>query len=213
MIPAVVLFRDWKHYDKRTKIYRWITWVVLVVWFSATFGVGWTMWMDFSQKEKSPSFAFYLNNTRLIRDSVITLPWTNGVLELQITIVNDGNISADGFNAEVVFPNELPLVSTTGWEKTDTLLITGNSLKSIKSQRFFCAGGTTIRPDNLVPLPPISLDCSHLESVKFSIDVFASTKNTGGFKTWDYVRFQRGINEAYLEKGVPGGTWFGIFPK
>src|SRR5947209_5707369 len=103
LLPAAIHYRNWKYADKRTKVHRWVTKVLLALWVLAGAGVTWATWKGFSRKERSPSFGLYLNGLRLSRDCQIALPSTNGIQQMSFTVLNDGNLPADGLSVEVCF--------------------------------------------------------------------------------------------------------------
>jgi hypothetical protein len=181
LLPAAIEYRNWKHHDKRTKLHRWTTGFLLILWIASAAGISWVMYRDISRIEKSPAFAFYLNNSRCNPGKVFTLPLTNTVQHLQLAVENVGNFPADGLIFFLEIRKEFVMPSLPGWDESrNAPTNSGNEIVFYESNTKSLSvnmGQPLLAEGDFFVCPPLNIQWTNNQPVAFNMNISAVGKN------------------------------------
>lgn len=202
MLPAAIEYRNWKYHDRRTKVHRCITAVLLTLWIFSAFGVSWAMYKDISRKEKLPAFTFYLNGLLLGKDTCITLPLTNEVTQLVFSVRNTGAFSADGVHVVMNFPGQhralIRVVKSEGWNGMVSSFVSPDSVRPAEDQVFAIDYNNTIAQGEFFECPPLFVQSSNLVESLCHTWLTATARNGETFQISPSIHFKRDITKPHI---------------
>jgi hypothetical protein len=181
LLPAAIEYRNWKHHDKRTKLHRWITGGLLILWISSAAGISWAMYRDISRIDKLPAFAFYLNNSRCNPGKVFTFPLTNTVQHLQLAVQNVGNFPADTLIFFLEIRKEFVMPISPGWDESQKAPTNSGDgiVFSESNTRYLSANmGHALLPEgDFFVCPTLNIQWTNIQPVTFNLNISAVGKN------------------------------------
>jgi hypothetical protein len=184
LLPLAIHYRNFKVKDGRTNAHKRLTWAIIILWVGTALTLVLVNYRELSKKAPMPKIEYVLNKVPVEPEDFVTIPVSNGISEITVTLGNGGDLPAENISVFVHFATNVYGIKFDGWNKKPGLVATGRFFRDAPDEAFYIEGPQKILGvGNYLQCPPLTFQATNYSVIGFYVSV------SDRHHTWPEARF------------------------
>ena len=174
----------------RFKKAAWWTYAVTVVLLCC----GAAYWSS-ELKTAQPEYSVRINGVPFKSGGYITIPTTNLVEKLQVTVINEGDIAGEAASLVLRLPKAMEPVPSLGWTRLSALK--DDWTETTEALAYLCPAGQPLYAKTSTIFEPIAFDTRSVVGYVNEVVVHIHSKGQPRFEMRVFLHFKSGVGPSY----------------